>query len=106
MTNKVTPGPEARRLLTPQWAIDIAKNVSKKNIEEIKELGIKVIGDLDAFENAQIPIGENPEVTMIPVDLAAKALVAMDLRVVEKLPTRYVAKILWKMIKRDIRKKI
>jgi hypothetical protein len=43
---------------------------------------------------------------MIPVDLAAKALVAMDLRVVEKLPTRYVARVLWKMIKRDIRKKI
>ena len=43
---------------------------------------------------------------MIPVDLAATALVATDLRVVEKLPTRYVANILWKMIKRDIRKKL
>jgi hypothetical protein len=26
--------------------------------------------------------------------------------VVEKLPTRYVARILWKMIKRDIKKKL
>ena len=106
LTNKIVPEPEAARLLTPQWAVDIAKSVSKANVEQIKGLGIKIIGDLDSFESAQIPIGENPEVTMIPVDLAAKALVAMDLRVVEKLPTRYVAKILWKMIKRDIRKKI
>jgi hypothetical protein len=75
-------------------------------VEEIKAMGIKVIGDLDSFESAQIPVGENPEITMIPVDLAAKALVAMDLRVVEKLPTRYVARVLWKMIKRDIRKKL
>ena len=106
LTNKVVPDPEAARLLTPQWAVDIAKSVSKKNVEQIKVLGIRIIGDLDSFESAQIPIGENPEITMIPVDLAAKALVAMDLRVVEKLPTRYVARVLWKMIKRDIRKKI
>jgi hypothetical protein len=106
LTNKVVPEPEAARLLTPQWAVDIAKSVSKRNVEQIKGLGIEIIGDLDSFESAQIPIGENPEVTMIPVDLAAKALVAMDLRVVEKLPTRYVARVLWKMIKRDIRKKI
>jgi hypothetical protein len=106
LTNKVVPDPEAARLLTPQWAVDIAKTVSKNNVEQIKLLGIRIIGDLDSFESAQIPIGENPEITMIPVDLAAKALVAMDLRVVEKLPTRYVARILWKMIKRDIRKKI
>ena len=106
LTNKVVPDPEAARLLTPQWAVDIAKNVSKRNVEQIKLLGIKIIGDLDSFESAQIPIGENPEVTMIPVDLAAKALVAMDLRVIEKLPTRYLARVLWKMIKRDFREKI
>ena len=106
LTNKVVPEPDAAKLLTPQWAVDIAKTVSKRNVEEIKALGIQIIGDFDSFESAQIPIGENPEITMIPVDLAATALVATDLRVVEKLPTRYVANILWKMIKRDIRKKL
>jgi hypothetical protein len=90
--------------LTPQWAVDVAKKVSSANVAEIKGLGIKIIGDIDAFENAEIPIGENPEVTMIPVELAAKALVAMDLRVVEKLPTKYVARILWKMTKRDLKR--
>lgn len=103
LTNKVTPEPDDARLLTPQWAVDIAKEVSNKNVEKIKSLGIKIIGDIDSFESAQIAVGENPEVTMIPVELAAKALIAMDLKVVEKLPTRYVAKVLWKMIKRDIR---
>jgi hypothetical protein len=104
LTNKVVPPPEAARLLTPQWAVDIAEKVSDQNVKKIKELGIQIIGDIDSFATAKIPIGENPEITMIPVELAAKALVAMDLRVVEKLPTRYVAKVLWKMVKRDIRK--
>ena len=104
LTNKVIPEPDDARLLTPQWAVDIAKEISLKNVAKIEGLGIKIIGDIKAFESAQIPVGENPEVTLIPVELAAKALVAMDLRVIEKLPTRYVARILWKMIKRDIRK--
>ena len=103
LTNKVIPEPDDLKLLTPQWAVDIAKGVSAKNVERIKGLGIKIIGDLEGFEKAEIAVGENPEVTMIPVDLAAKALIAIDLKVVEKLPTRYVARVLWKMIKRDIR---
>ena len=72
---------------------------------EIKNLGIEIVGDIDSFERAEIAVGENPEVTQIPVELAAKALLAMDLRVVEKLPTRYVARVLWKMIKRDLKSK-
>ena len=104
LTNKVTPPIDAVRLLTPQWAVDIAKRVSSASVAEIKRLGIKIIGEIDSFESAEIPVGENPEITMIPVELAAKALVAMDLRVVEKLPTRYVARILWKMTKRDLKR--
>ena len=78
--------------------------MSSASVAEIKRLGIKIIGEIDSFESAELPVGENPEVTMIPVELAAKALVAMDLRVVEKLPTRYVARILWKMTKRDLKR--
>ena len=105
LTNKVVPGPDAARLLTPKWAVDIARGVSTKSVAEIKNLGIEIVGDIDSFERAEIAVGENPEVTQIPVELAAKALLAMDLRVVEKLPTRYVARVLWKMIKRDLKSK-
>jgi hypothetical protein len=106
LTNKVVPGPEEARLLTPQWAVDIAEFLSLKSVKEIKELGITIIGDLDSFKEARIAIGENSDVKMIPVELAAKALIAMDLGVVEKLPTAYVARTLWKMAKRDLRAKI
>ena len=105
LTNKVVPEPDAAKLLTPMWAVDIAREVSAKNVAEIANLGVKIIGDINAFEKAEIAVGENPEVTHIPVDLAAKALLAMDLRVVGKLPTRYVARVLWKMIKRDLKSK-
>jgi hypothetical protein len=41
---------------------------------------------------------------MIPVDLAAQALIALDLRVVETFPKKWVLQTLWKMTKRDIKK--
>jgi hypothetical protein len=41
---------------------------------------------------------------VIPVEVAARALVAMDLRVVETFPTRWMIAKVWKMIKRDIKK--
>ena len=104
LTNKVKPGEDAQRLLTPQWAVDAIEEISKASVAEIKTLGIEIIGDIDSFSQAKIPVGVSEEPTEIPVDLAARALIAMDLRVVETFPTRWMIAKTWKMIKRDIKK--
>ena len=104
LTNKVTPAPDDLRLLTPQWAVDKAKEISANSVADIKKLGIRIIGDLDSFADATVPVGDNPTIEMIPVDLAAKALIAMDLRVVETFPKKWVLQKLWKMTKRDLKK--
>jgi len=104
LTNKVQPGEDAPRLLTPQWAVDKIREISNESVREIKNLGIEIIGDIDSFETAKIPMGQSLEPETIPVEVAAKALVAMDLRVVETFPTRWVIAKAWKMIKRDIKK--
>ncbi len=104
LTNKVTPAPDDLRLLTPQWAVDKAKEISANSVADIKKLGIRIIGDLDSFTAASVPVGDNPTIEMIPVDLAAKALIALDLRVVETFPKKWVLQKLWKMTKRDLKK--
>ena len=104
LTNKVKPSEDAERLLTPQWAVDAIEEISKQSVEGIKGLGIEIIGDIDSFSRAKIPIGVSVEPTEIPVELAARALIAMDLRVVETFPTRWMIAKTWKMIKRDIKK--
>lgn len=104
LTNKVQPGPEAARLLTPEWAVEKIREISAESVSDIKKLGIEIIGDIDRFEEANIPTGESVEPESIPVEVAARALIAMDLRVVETFPTRWVIAKAWKMIKRDIKK--
>lgn len=104
LTNKVKPSEDAPRLKTPEWAVEKIREISRESIEEIKGLGIEIIGDIDSSDSAQIPTGVSVEPESIPVELAAKALVAMDLRVVETFPTKWMIKKTWKMMKRDIKK--
>jgi hypothetical protein len=104
LTNKVEPAQDDLRLLTPQWAVDKAKEISANSVADIKKLGIHIIGDLDSFEDAKVLIGDNPVIKMIPVDLAAQALIALDLRVVETFPKKWILQKLWKMTKRDTKK--
>jgi hypothetical protein len=104
LTNKVKPSDDAARLQTPEWAVAKIKEISNESVHEIKSLGIEIIGDIDSFESATIPIGVSVEPDQIPVEVAARALVAMDLRVVETFPTKWMIAKTWKMIKRDIKK--
>lgn len=104
LTNKVQPGPDAARLLTPEWAVKKIEEISVDSVAKIKNLGIEIIGDIDTFERASIPTGTSVEPELIPVEAAAKALVAMDLRVVETFPTRWMISKTWKMVKRDIKR--
>jgi hypothetical protein len=98
------PAQDDLRLLTPQWAVDKAKVISAESVADIKKLGIRIIGDLDSFADAKVPVGDNPTIEMIPVDLAAQALIALDLRVVQTFPKKWVLQTLLKMTKRDIKK--
>ena len=104
LTNKVKPSDDAPRLHTPEWAVAKIKEISNENVREIKGLGIEIIGDIDSFESATIPTGVSVEPEVISVEVAAKALVAMDLRVVETFPTKWMIAKTWKMMKRDIKK--
>jgi hypothetical protein len=104
LTNKVKPDEKSARLLTPEWAVEKIRTISSESVAEIKKLGIEIIGDIDSFERAVIPMGQSVEPEVIPVEVAARALVAMDLRVVETFPTRWMIAKTWKMIKRDIKK--
>ena len=103
LTNKVIPDPTDSKLLTPSWAVEKIREISESNVEEIKKLGIEIIGDIDSFSSAEIAVGQSQEPEMIPIDLAARALIAVDLRVVETFPTKWLLKVVWKKMKRDFK---
>ena len=63
-----------QKLLTPEWAVTQAKQITSDNIAKLKNMGIKIIGDLDSTANADVPTGINEPLTSISLDYAADLL--------------------------------
>jgi hypothetical protein len=84
-----TPGADEERLLTPQWAVDRALEVQREMVAAIRDLGVPVIGDLDALADpARVKdVGENRPVTEVPPDVAAR-LAAGLAKAVTDVPRR------------------
>ena len=67
------PAADEPRITTPAWAIHRARELSKSDVAEIGDLGVHVIGDLEALAPvSQVPEVEVQAVTSVPVGLAAE----------------------------------
>lgn len=87
LTDSENKNPEAKKLVTPQWAIDAAKDVTIKHVAAIRKLDIKVTGDLESLTQATVPSGENTILTEIPVKTAARMFLAYSREdLVKRLP--------------------
>ncbi len=103
LTDSENKNPDARKLVTPQWAIDAAQEVTRKHIQQINDLGIRIIGDLDSLANAAVPTGENSIPEVIPVKTAARMFLAYSR---EDLVKRLPNDILFEEVKNRIKEKI
>jgi hypothetical protein len=88
LTDKVKVSKDAEKLLTPQWAFDKAREIGAASMRELESSGVKVIGSLDNFPNAQIPIGDNSEITHVSLGAAAQALIGVDNRTLRRQSAR------------------
>ncbi|MCX6402596.1 MAG: hypothetical protein NT032_01435 [Actinobacteria bacterium] len=87
LTDSESKNPDAKKLLTPQWAIDAANETTKRHISAIKELKIYVLGNLDSLADASVPAGENEIPEMIPVKTAARMFLSYSREdIVKRLP--------------------
>jgi len=62
------------KLLTPQWAVDRAKELTVSNIQKLHSMGIKIIGDIDGTAKADVPTGVNEPISSLSLDFAAELL--------------------------------
>ena len=88
LTDKVKVSKDAVKLLTPQWAFDKAREIGAESIRELKSSGVKVIGSLENFDSAQIPTGNNVEITHVSLSAAAHALIGVDNRTLRRQSAR------------------
>ena len=87
LTDSDNKSSETQKLVTPQWAIDAALEVTRNHIEQIKALNIRIIGDVDSLALASVPNGENHIPDVIPVKTAARMFLAYSREdIVKRLP--------------------
>jgi hypothetical protein len=102
LTDKVKVDKSAEKLLTPQWAVDKVREIGAESVRQIKASGVTVMGDLDRFDSAVIPVGENVPVTHISLETAAQALLAFD----NKTLRRQSSRVIFREALRRIKKKL
>ncbi len=78
LTDEVKLTAEDERLFTPEWAIERVTELVNVNVTGIKAAGIKIYGDLQNLLDTDIPVGENKEISQIPLATATSALLAFE----------------------------
>ena len=90
------------KLLTPGWAAEAAKKQNEINIAKIKDLKIEVVGNLDEASEADVLVGQNAEVLMISLAVAAEAILGPEIKIIK----RFSAKIILQELTRRIKLKL
>lgn len=90
LTDHVKVSKDAEKLLTPQWALDKVREIGAESVRQIKASGVSVVGDLDKFDSAVIPVGDNVPVTHISLETAAQALLAFDNKTLRRQSSRVI----------------
>jgi hypothetical protein len=78
----------SKKLLTPGWAQEIAKNLTEQSVQKIRESQVKVIGDLDTLAMASVPEGLDVPSGSMSINTAVQALLSIDQGVIRKFRWR------------------
>ena len=94
------------KIFTPEWAVAKAAEINSKSVEQIKSLGIKIIGDVDRNDFSKIPTGVNSPVTTISIATAARAMVGVDMHLFARMPGKTLSKELFRRLKKKVKRRL
>jgi hypothetical protein len=104
LTDSVKPDDSVQKLLTPEWAVIKAREISARSVEVIKASGVSIVGSLDGFESATIPIGDNLPLSEVSLHTAAQALIGMRQELLHHHSSAVIFKEALNRIKRKLRR--
>ena len=94
------------KIFTPEWAIAKAAEINSKNVEQMKSLGIKIVGDIDRSDFSRIPTGVNSPATNISIATAARAMIGVDMRSLRRMHGKAVSKEFFHRLKKIIKARL
>ena len=100
--SKVATGKE--KLLTPKWAIDIANTLGSDSKNEILNSGVRVIGDINSLDKAEIPTGTSNMPVTIDINTVATAMLSMDKKLISHVPVAWLRRNLIRRMRRGFRR--
>lgn len=99
LANNDYPGEIVTKLLTPAWAVDLAMAANEKSVTKMKQLGVDVRGNLELASKEPIPVGENVEISGIPIEVAAEAILGSSSRSIKRMAGSLLVKELLRRLK-------
>ena len=94
------------KIFTPEWAVAKAAEINLKGVEQIKSLGIKIVGDIDRNDFSKIPTGINSPVTTISISTAARAMIGVDMHLITRMPGKALSKELFRRLKKKLKRRL
>lgn len=102
LTDHVPLRQQAEKLPTPAWAIARANELASKSKQEILSLGVRVIGDIESLDSAQVPEGEPIYPEVIDIQTVARAMLGFNIKTVRKFPFAWLKQELKRKLKRAL----
>jgi hypothetical protein len=97
----VKPGTE--KLPTPSWAIDAGNKIASQSKLKLKELRVKVYGDLESLDSAKVLEGEPKYPESIDIDTIAQAMLVFKASTAKRMSVSWLLKGLLSKAKKGIR---
>jgi hypothetical protein len=94
------------KILTPDWAIAKAAEINLKSLEQIKSLGVKIVGDIDRSDFSRIPTGTNAPVSTISIATAARAMIGVDMHALKRMHGKAITKEFLHRLKKIVRRRL
>jgi hypothetical protein len=90
LTDHVPLNEGSKKLLTPKWAVEKANALATESKKKIKDLGVKVYGDIETLDSATVPEGEPEYSSSIDIATVAQAMLGFDKKLSRKVPLRWL----------------
>jgi len=103
LTDNVPLREGSAKLPTPSWAIARANELASESKRQIQGLGVKVVGDIEQLDSAEVPEGKPNYPSTIDIETVAKAMLAFSKKTTRKLPFSWLRKAALRKLKQNLR---
>jgi hypothetical protein len=103
LTDKIPVKVGKEKLPTPRWAIEAGNKIAAQSKQRLKELGVKVYGDLDSLDRAQVLEGDPKYPDSIDIETMAQAMLVFNSRTADRFTVPWLLSGLLSKLKKGLR---